>query len=53
MAEIINESLDLYGVKSRASALELVEQARKHANLTPDKAMQLAVKEVRAHRGGR
>lgn len=53
MAEIINESLELYGVKSRAAALELVARARQRAGLPADEAMQLAVRETRAHRSGK
>ena len=50
MAEIINESLDLYGVKSKAAALDLLEKARQRAALPEDQAMQLAVAETRAQR---
>ena len=50
MAEIINESLDLYGVKSKVAALDLLEKARQRAALPEDQAMQLAVAETRAQR---
>lgn len=53
MADIINASLELYGVQSRASALDLLDRARQRAGLPEDKAMQLAVKETRAHRAGK
>jgi hypothetical protein len=53
MADIINESLELYGVKSKASALELLEKARGAAALPADEAEQLAVRETRLHRSGR
>ena len=54
MAEIIDESLELYGVKSRASALELLERARRRAaKLSDEEATHLAVEEVRAHRAKR
>jgi len=51
MAEIVNESLELYGVKSKAAAQELVARARQRADMTADEAMQLALRETRAHRG--
>jgi hypothetical protein len=53
MAEIINESLDLYGVKSKVSALELLDKARRHAGLPADQAMQLAIAETHAQRSGK
>ncbi|MBV8062314.1 MAG: hypothetical protein JOY51_01910 [Nevskia sp.] len=51
MAEIVNESLELYGVKSKADAQALLARARRQAAMTADEAMQLAVRETRAHRG--
>lgn len=53
MAEIIKESLALYGVKSKAAALDLLAKARQHAGLSADEAMQTAIRETRAHRGSR
>jgi predicted DNA-binding protein len=51
MADIVNEGLELYGVKSRVTALELLDRARRRAATLSEKdAMELAVKEVRAHR---
>ncbi len=51
LAEIVDESLDLYGVNTKASALELLAKARRKAYSTETKAVRLAIKEVRAHRG--
>ncbi len=53
MAEIINESLDLYGVNGRTSALELVAQARRRAGLNEAQAAQMANAETRAQRSGK
>lgn len=53
MAEIINESLELYGVKSKAGALELLEKARRCAGLSADEAAQLAIRETRLQRSGK
>jgi hypothetical protein len=53
MAEIINESLELYGVKSKVAALDLVARARRQAGLTADEAMQFAIRETRSHRSGK
>lgn len=53
MAEVINESLELYGVKTKAAALDLVARARQRAALSADEAMQFAIRETRAHRAGK
>ncbi len=54
MAEIVDQSLELYGVKSKASAMDLLDKARgRAAALDDDAAMQLATSEVAAHRAGR
>lgn len=45
---IIEESLRLRGIKGRASAKVLVEQARKNANLDADTALEIAIEETRA-----
>ena len=47
---IIEESLDLYGVKATESAAALVAAARERSRLTDDEAMALAVEETRAER---
>jgi predicted transcriptional regulator len=47
---IIEESLDLYGVKTTESAAALVITAGERSGLTDDDAMALAVEETRAER---
>ena len=47
---IIEESLDLYGVKTAESAAALVDLARERSRLTDDEAMALAVEQTRAER---
>ncbi len=50
--ELIEESLDFYGIKTRANAATLVVRARKHSSLNEKEAMALAVKETKAERRG-
>ena len=50
IALIIEESLRLRGIRSQASAIALVEEARKRAKLEPDAALELALEETRAVR---
>lgn len=52
IGEIIDESLDFYGIKSVKSAAALVAKARQKACLTEDEARKLAVEETRAEREG-
>lgn len=52
MGQLIDESLDFYGIKSRDQALELVRQARAHSQLNEAQAMALALDEARAMRQG-
>ena len=47
---LIEESLEFYGIKSRANALALVRRARSHSGLSEARAMALAAKEVKAVR---
>lgn len=47
---LIDESLEFYGIKSREEARDLVRRARKRSGLTEADALQLARKEVQAHR---
>jgi hypothetical protein len=47
---LIDESLEFYGIKSREEARDLVQRARKRSGLTEADALQLALKEVQAHR---
>ncbi|WP_295685881.1 hypothetical protein [uncultured Nevskia sp.] len=54
MAEIVDQSLELYGVKSKASAMDLLDKARgRTAALDDEAAMQIAIREVAAHRARR
>lgn len=50
IGQLIDESLDFYGIKSRADARDLVRRARSRGNLTDDQALALAQKEVKAVR---
>ena len=50
IGEIIDESLDFYGIKTAKSAAALVAKARQKAGLTEDEARKLAVEETRAER---
>jgi len=50
MGQIIEESLELYGIKTRDEALELLELAGRRANLSDDDAMALALEAQRAVR---
>ena len=48
--ELIEESLDAYGVTSASSAAERVAEARGRSRLSPDEALDLAVAETRKER---
>lgn len=50
LGQLIDESLDFYGIKSRQDARELVRRARTHASLTEDEASAVAQKETQAVR---
>ncbi len=50
--ELIEESLDSYGIKTVETAAALVARARKRAGLDKKSALTLAVKETRAERSG-
>ena len=50
IGQLIDESLEFFGIKSRQDAKDLVRRARMRANLTEEKAMAVAQKEVRAVR---
>ncbi|PWG63677.1 ribbon-helix-helix protein, CopG family [Spiribacter halobius] len=51
--QLIEESLQAYGVKSTTTAADLVARARAHARLPPDEAVDLAIRQTRDHRAGR
>ena len=50
IGQLIDESLDFYGIKTREDARELVRRARAHSNLTEDQAVAVAQEQVRAVR---
>ncbi|TAH46385.1 MAG: CopG family transcriptional regulator [Betaproteobacteria bacterium] len=50
IGQLIEESLDFYGIKSRESARDLVRRARDHARLTEDEALTAAQDEIEAVR---
>ncbi len=50
IGQLIDESLDFYGIKSREQALDLVRQARAYSQLNDAQAMALALEEVGAVR---
>jgi hypothetical protein len=50
IGQLIDESLDFYGVKTRESALEIFRRAGQGSDLNEEEAMELALREVRAHR---
>jgi len=51
IARLIEESLELSGIKSMDEAAVLVAQVREKAGLSEREAMDLAVRETRAARG--
>ncbi|WP_428103656.1 CopG family transcriptional regulator [Candidatus Palauibacter sp.] len=53
MGAIIEESLELRGVRPISTAKEIVARARGRAELTADEAMAVAVRETGLHREGR
>ena len=50
IGQLIDESLEFYGIKTREEARSLVQRARQHSGLDEADAMQLAVQETRQHR---
>ncbi|MDD5325191.1 MAG: CopG family transcriptional regulator [Polaromonas sp.] len=50
IGQLIDESLDFFGIKSREQALDLVRRARSRSSLSEDQALTLAQEEVRATR---
>jgi hypothetical protein len=52
IGQLIDESLDFYGIKSREEARDLVRRARAHSKLREDEALDVAQKELRAVRSG-
>lgn len=52
IGQLIDESLEFYGIKTCDDAAELIRRARSHAKLSESAAMKLAVNEARAYRRG-
>lgn len=50
IGQLIDESLDFYGIKSREDARELVRRTRDHSGLTEDQALTVALEQVQAVR---
>jgi hypothetical protein len=50
IGELIDESLEFYGIKSRSDAMALVKAARSRSGLSDAQALELAEREVRAVR---
>ena len=50
IGQLIDESLDFYGIKSREDARDLVRRARSRSKLTEEQASTLAQEQVRAAR---
>lgn len=46
ITQLIDESLDAYGIKTRVQADQLLAQARQRAGLDEDRALALAVEET-------
>jgi hypothetical protein len=51
IGQLIDESLEFYGIKSVQDARELVRRARAHGKLNEAKAMAVAQEQVKAVRG--
>ena len=50
IGQLIDESLDFYGIKSREDARDLVRRARTHGKLGEAQALAVAQEQVRAAR---
>lgn len=50
IGQLIEESLEFYGIKSREDARALVQRARRHSGMTETQAMALAERETKAAR---
>jgi len=50
IGQLIDESLDFYGIKSRNAARDLVQRARARSKLSEDQALSVARRHVRAAR---
>jgi len=52
IGQLIDESLEFYGIKSRDEARVILDRAMEHAGLSEDEAMSIALDEVRSVRTG-
>ncbi|MGH8116427.1 MAG: hypothetical protein ACREP0_05255 [Rhodanobacteraceae bacterium] len=52
IGQLIDESLEFYGIKTRDDAARLVARARRHAGMDESAASKLAVDETRVARRG-
>jgi hypothetical protein len=50
IGQLVDESLDFFGIKSREQAIELVRRARSHSEMDEEQALTLAIDEVREAR---
>ena len=50
IGQLVDESLDFFGIKSREQAIELVRRARSHSEMDEEQALALALDEVRQER---
>lgn len=50
IGQLIDESLDFYGIKTREDARELVRRARAHSKLSEEQALAVAQEQVEAVR---
>ena len=50
IGQLIDESLEFYGIKTLENAQAIVERARRHSGLSEARAMALATGEVKAAR---
>ncbi|TVR98567.1 MAG: CopG family transcriptional regulator [Wenzhouxiangellaceae bacterium] len=50
IGNLVQESLEAYGIKAAGDVEELVRRARLHSGLSEEEALDLAVAETRAHR---
>jgi hypothetical protein len=50
IGQLIEESLEFYGIKTREDARALVQSARRHSGLSEEQALALAEREVKATR---
>jgi hypothetical protein len=51
IGQLIDESLEFYGIKSREDARDLVRRARAHSKLSEERASKVVQDEVRTVRG--